>query len=221
MLDREASLDRRSMVKATAAMAAVAGSAPFGLSPAFASQAPDWVWHPMRWVQVNLTEDDPGRFDPKFWLDFIRRTNTHGACLSAGGIVAFYPTKVPFHQRSPFLGSSDPFGDMARACKAMGLRVLARVDPSVLRADALAAHPNWVARSADGQPRRHPNDPSIYLSCPNGPVSFEWMPQIIREIMSTYPVDGIKYQPARDQPAFGYSRQSKRRRRGEKATGSL
>jgi hypothetical protein len=191
MLDREVSLDRRSMIKGTAAMAAIAGASPFGIPSAFASQAPDWVWHPMRWVQVNFTEDDPGRFDPKFWLDFMRRTNTHGACLSAGGISAFYPTKVPFHQRSPYLGTSDPFGDMARACKAMNMRVLARVDPSVLRADALAAHPDWVARSADGQPRKHPNDPSIYLSCPNGPVSFEWMPQVIREIMSTYPVDGI------------------------------
>lgn len=121
----------------------------------------------------------------------MRRTSTHGACLSAGGITAFYPTKVPFHERSRFLGISDPFGEMAQACKAMGLRVLARVDPNVLRADAVAAHPDWVARAADGQPRKHSADPSLYLSCPNGPVSFDWMPQIIREIVSSYPVDGI------------------------------
>src|SRR5688572_17606467 len=174
-------------MKGAAALAA-AGSAPFGIPAAHAADAPDWVWQPMRWVQVNFTEDDPGRFDPTFWLDFMRRTNTHGACLSAGGIVAFYPTKVPFHYRSRFLGSSDPFGDMAKACKAMGLRVLARVDPSVLRDDAVAAHPDWVARTASGEPQKHPADPALYLSCPNGPVSFEWMPQVIREIMSTYPV---------------------------------
>ena len=191
MLDGGVAVDRRSLMKGTAAVAALAGSGPIGMSAALASTAPDWVWHPMRWVQINFTEDDPGRFDPKFWLDFMQRTKTHGACLSAGGIVAFYPTKVPFHYRSPYLGASDPFGDMAKACKAMGLRVLARVDPSVLRPDALAAHPDWAARSADGQPRKHPNDPSVYLSCPNGPVSFEWMPQVIREIVSTYPVDGI------------------------------
>lgn len=190
VFDDTTSLDRRSLMKAAAALTAVAGSIPFGMSEAFGA-TPDWVWHPMRWVQINFTEDDPGRFDPKFWLDFMRRTNTHGACLSAGGIFAFYPTKVPFHERSRYLGSSDPFGDMARACKAMGMRVLARVDPSVLRADAVAARPGWVARSADGQPRKHPNDPSLYLSCPNGPVSFEWMPQVIREIVSSYPVDGI------------------------------
>lgn len=183
--------DRRTLIKGVAALAAAAGSSPFGLPPAIAAEAPDWVWQPMRWVQVNFTDDDPGRFDPKFWLEFMRRTNTHGACLSAGGITAFYPTKVPFHQRSSFLGSSDPFGDMAKACKAMGLRVLARVDPSVMRSDALAAHPDWIARTASGDPQKHPEDPSLYLSCPNGPVSFEWMPQVLREIVSTYPVDGI------------------------------
>lgn len=191
MFDHANSMSRRSLMKSAVAVAAVAGSAPFSISSVLAAQAPDWVWDPMRWVQVNFTEDDPGRFDPKFWLDFLRRTKTQGVCLSAGGIVAFYPTKVPYHYRSPYLGTSDAFGDIAKACKAMGLRVLARVDPSVIRADTLAAHPEWVARSADGQPRKHPNDPSLYLSCPNGPVSFEWMPQIIREIMSNYPVDGI------------------------------
>lgn len=191
MIDRAIPLDRRTWIKGAAAMGAVGGLGPLGSLSALAADAPDWVWQPMRWVQVNFTEDDPGRFDPQFWLDFIKRTSTHGVCLSAGGIYAFYPSHVPFHQRSRFLGKLDPFGDMAKACKALGLRVLARVDPSVLRSDALAAHPDWVARSADGQPRKHPNDPSVFLSCPNGPVSFDWMPQLIREIAESYPVDGI------------------------------
>lgn len=182
---------RRTMIKAAGSLAVSAGLRPFGLSPASAADAPDWVWHPMRWVQINFTDDDPGRFDPRFWLDFMRRTSTQGACLSAGGIVAFYPTEVPFHQRSHALRTMDLFGDMAKACKASGLRVLARVDPSVVHADALAAHPEWVARSSDGKPRKHPDDPSIYLSCPNGPFSFGWVPEVIREIMTKYPVDGI------------------------------
>lgn len=184
-------MNRRTLIKGGAAVAVMSSATSLGLSAAFAADAPDWVWGPMRWVQINFTEDDPGRFDPSFWLDFMRHSNTDGVCLSAGGICAFYPTKVPFHRRSRYIGSTDPFGDMAKACKEMGLRVLARVDPSVLRSDALAAHPDWVARTAAGEPQKHPADPSLYLSCPNGPASFEWMPQVIREIVSTYPVDGI------------------------------
>ena len=53
-------------MKGAAALAA-AGSAPFGNPAAFAAEAPDRVWHPMRWVQVDFTEDDPGRFDPRSW----------------------------------------------------------------------------------------------------------------------------------------------------------
>ncbi|QCB38957.1 hypothetical protein E5554_14675 [Sphingobium sp. PAMC28499] len=185
------SSDRRTLIKVAASLAAAAGFHPLFGSSAYAAEAQDWVWDPMRWVQVNFTDDDPGRFDPGFWLDFMRRTSTQGVCLSAGGILAFYPTEVQFHRRSTFLGNSDPFGDMAKACKRMGLRVLARVDPSVLYPDALAAHPEWAARGADGKPRRHPDDPSAYLSCPNGPFSFGWVPQVIREIMAKYPVDGI------------------------------
>ena len=60
------STDRRTLIKGAAALAAAAGSVPFGIPAAHAADASDWVWHPMRWVQVNFTEDDPGRFDPTF-----------------------------------------------------------------------------------------------------------------------------------------------------------
>ena len=66
----------------------------------------------MRWVQLTLVENDPGRFDPQFWLDYFRRLHADAATLSAGGIVAYYPTEVPLHHRSAWLGQSDPFGTL-------------------------------------------------------------------------------------------------------------
>ena len=145
----------------------------------------------MRWVQICAAEDDPGRYDPQFWFDFLKRTKTTGVCLSAGGVTAFYPTKVPFHTRSPYLGNRDMFGELTLACKKMGIRVLGRVDPHAMRDDALAAHPEWVARNADGSPKRHPTAPDLYLTCPNGAVTFDWMPKVLKEIVTRYPVDGI------------------------------
>ena len=62
--------------------------------------APGWFDRPMRWVQLTLVENDPGRFDPQFWLDYFRRLHADAACLSAGGIVAYYPTDIPLHHRS-------------------------------------------------------------------------------------------------------------------------
>src|SRR5262249_36340977 len=71
--------------------------------------SPSWVDKPMRWAQLTLVEDDPGKFDARFWLDYFRRTRSDAVCLSAGGCVAYYPTAVPFHHRSRWLGDTDPF----------------------------------------------------------------------------------------------------------------
>ena len=66
----------------------------------------------MRWAQLTLVEDDPGQFDPKFWLNYFERTKSDAVCLSAGGCVAYYPTGIPFHHRSQWLGDRDPFGEL-------------------------------------------------------------------------------------------------------------
>ena len=50
---------------------------------------PGWFDRPMRWAQLAFVEDDPGNYDPKFWLDYFRRIHADAACLSAGGCVAF------------------------------------------------------------------------------------------------------------------------------------
>src|SRR6202034_2834930 len=75
-----------------------------------------WFDRPMRWAQLTLVEDDPGKYDPNFWLDYFRRTHSDAACLSAGGCVAYYPTKIPLHYRSAWLRDSDPFGDLVAGC---------------------------------------------------------------------------------------------------------
>jgi hypothetical protein len=183
-------IDRRMLVQSAGAVAGLLAFSPraAGAAPAAGS---GWEWQPMRWVQICATEDDPQRYDPAFWMGFLERTSTQGVCLSAGGVTAFYPTKVPFHARNPYLGKTDMFGDLTRACKKRGIRVLGRVDPHAMRADALAAHPEWVARNADGSPKKHPTAPDLFLTCPNGGITFDWMPKILKEIVSNYPVDGV------------------------------
>src|SRR6185369_8884138 len=86
---------------------------------------PTWIDKPMRWAQLTLVEDDPGKFDPQFWLDYFKRTNSDAVCLSAGGCVAYYPTKVPFHHRSDWLGTGDPFGGLVAGCRKLGMVVIA------------------------------------------------------------------------------------------------
>jgi hypothetical protein len=55
-----------------------------------AEDQPDpWFDRPMRWAQLTLVEDDPGKYDPSFWLNYFKRTHSDAACLSAGGCVAY------------------------------------------------------------------------------------------------------------------------------------
>ena len=156
-----------------------------------AASPSDWYDRPMRWAQLAFVEDDPGHYDLKFWLDYFRRIHADAACLSAGGCVAFYPTKVPLHYRSKFLGDRDPFGDIVKGCRELGMNVVGRTDPHAAHQDVYDAHPDWIAVDADGRKRRHWAYPELWVTCALGPYNFEFMTDVTREIMSNYKLDGI------------------------------
>lgn len=153
--------------------------------------ATNWYDRPMRWAQLAFVEDDPGRYDPGFWLDYFKRIHADAACLSAGGCVAFYPTQVPLHYRSKYLANTDPFGEMLAGCRKLGMNVIARVDPHAAHQDVYDAHPDWIAVEANGKSRRHWAMPELWVTCALGPYNFEFMTSVIREIMTSYKVDGI------------------------------
>jgi putative glycosyl hydrolase-like family 6 (GHL6) protein len=173
-------------------IAAAAGAfATVGDLAAAQSAGDGWFDGPMRWVQLTLVENDPGRFDARFWLEYFKRLHADAATLSAGGIVAYYPTQIPLHHRSAWLGNTDPFGDLVKGCRAMNMRVLARTDPHAVRDEVRAAHPDWISVTRDGEPRRHWANPELWVTCALGPYNFEFMDQVHREIVSRYQVDGI------------------------------
>jgi Hypothetical glycosyl hydrolase 6/Beta-galactosidase trimerisation domain len=175
---------RRSFLAASALAVAATTESPAAPDPA-------WCDRPLRWAQLTLTEDDPGQFDLNFWLDYFRRTHSDAACLSAGGCVAYYPTKVPLHYRSQWLGDRDPFGDLVAGCRKLDMAVLARTDPHAAHQDVYDAHPDWIAVEADGKPRRHWAMPELWVTCALGPYNFEFMTDVTKEIVRLYPVDGI------------------------------
>ena len=160
-------------------------------APVASEPGAGWFDRPMRWVQLTLVENDPGRFDPHFWLDYFRRLHADAATLSAGGIVAYYPTEIPLHHRSNWLGSSDPFGTLVSGCRGLDMNVVARTDPHAVRDEVRQAHPDWISTTAAGEPRRHWANPDLWISCALGPYNFEFMDRVNREIVSKYGVDGI------------------------------
>ena len=177
-------MNRREFLQTSAAGAVLSAAArPEGTS--------GWYDRPMRWAQVAFVEDDPGNYSREFWLDYFKRTHCDAACLSAGGCVAFYPTKIPMHYRSKWLGDKDTFGDLVKGCRELGMNVVARTDPHAVHQDVYAAHPDWIAVDAKGNKRRHWSDKELWVTCALGPYNFDYMTKVTEEIVTMYQVDGI------------------------------
>jgi hypothetical protein len=160
---------------------------------AIAAPAPadEWFDRPMRWAQLTLAENDPGTYDLNFWLDYFRRTHSDAACLSAGGCVAYYPTRIPLHYRSQWLGAGDAFGDLVAGCRKLNMVVIARTDPHAAHQDVCDQHPDWIAVNAAGERIRHPVMPELWITCALGPYNFDFMTSVTKEVVGLYKVDGI------------------------------
>jgi len=155
------------------------------------SSSAEWYDRPMRWAQLAFVEDDPGNYDLSFWLDYFKSIHADAACLSAGGVVAFYPTEIPLHYRSRWLGTMNTFGDIVAGCRKLGMNVVARTDSHACHQDVCDAHPDWIAVDEHGNKRRHPSDSEYWLTCALGPYNFDFMTSVHQEIMRKYRVDGI------------------------------
>jgi hypothetical protein len=150
-----------------------------------------WYQKMRRSGQINFNETDPQKLDIAQWIEYWSSLKLDALLLNAGGIMAFYPTKVPYHRRSQYLGDRDLFGDFTKAAKARNMRVVARLDCNYAYDEALQARPEWFVRRADGQPVKHGESPWLYQTCMFSTYFSEQMTSIIREVNSLYDVDGF------------------------------
>ena len=157
----------------------------------FDANTDPWFDKAMRWAQLAFVENDPGNYDPDFWLDYFRKIHADGVLLSAGGIVAFYPTEIPLHHRSAWMGNTDPLGYLVTECRKMNMSVILRTDPHATRQDMYDTHPDYIAVTADGKKRRHWANPELWVTCALGPYNFDFMTKVNHEIMERYKPEAI------------------------------
>ena len=183
----------RSSFRVTAAALAFAGTwlAPaIGQQPA-AAPRPETRWwrtEPVRFLQTNLAETDSG-VNPQALVAAIHAFRANTYLINMGGIVAQYPTKVPFHYPSAFLPPGrDLFGDALREAKARGIRVIGRFDLSKTQKPVYDAHPEWFFRRTNGEPAIYAG---LYSACINGDYYRVHAMRILEEALDRYPVDGL------------------------------
>lgn len=157
-------------------------------APDAADAAKPWYRTITRWGQVNITEKDPQQYDIDWWRGYWKRTETKGVVVNAGGIVAYYPSKIPLHKRAQYLNGRDLFGEICKAAHEDGVAVFARMDSNRAHEEFYKAHPDWFTVDIDGKPYKAGD---LYLSCVNSPYYNDHIPSILREIAELYKPEGF------------------------------
>ena len=176
------------------AVAAISNPAPklIPLPPRLALLDPStqpWQQKVRRVGQSNMTEHDPAVMNIEEWADYWHSAGADIVFVSVTGILAFYPSKVPFHRHGKFLNNRDFFGECIAAAKKRGMRVVARMSPDLNWGDALEAHPEWAMRNEDGSVQFNGEDPRLFKTCMFSIYMDNYVPAIIREVNSLYDVD--------------------------------
>jgi Hypothetical glycosyl hydrolase 6 len=156
--------------------------------PASAPGARWWMSEPIRFLQTNLSETD-SIVDPQELVAAVADFGANTFLMNMGGIVAQYPTRVPFHYPSAFLPPGrDLFGDVVREAHTRGIRVIGRFDLSKTQKPAFDAHPEWFFKRAGGEPAVYNG---LYSTCINGNYYRQHALTILAEALERYEVDGL------------------------------
>ena len=157
-------------------------------SPAKAADARWWMTEPIRFLQTNLSETD-STVDPRQLVAAVADFGANTFLVNMGGIVAQYPTRVPYHYPSAFLPPGrDLFGAALDEARRRRLRVIGRFDLSKTQKPVFDAHPEWFFTRTNGEPAIYNG---LYSTCINGNYYREHALTILSEALDRYEVDGL------------------------------
>jgi hypothetical protein len=153
---------------------------------------PWWLAKPYRMIQTNLREID-ARLDVDEYFAQLKSFHAEIVLFNVGGIVANYPTELPFHFRNPHL-KDDLVGKVLARAKREGIRFVARFDSSKVHESLAEKHPEWLYLGDRG---RIDYNGQVHV-CLNGAYQQERSLDILDEALARYAVDGVFFN------MFGY-----------------
>ncbi|HYW78500.1 MAG TPA: hypothetical protein VE890_02950, partial [Thermoguttaceae bacterium] len=99
----------------------------FPINAAFSADATDeWWLAPHRMLQTNLREID-ATMDIDRYVRDIKQSGADVVLFNVGGIVANYPTELPFHWRNTHM-QGDLVGTVLERLHREGIRMIGRFD---------------------------------------------------------------------------------------------
>jgi hypothetical protein len=145
-----------------------------------------WNRAPYRLVQTNLREVDAA-MDTDAYVQSMVDASANVVLLNVGGIVANYPTRLPYHFRNPFM-KGDLVDVLVKKLHAKGIKVIGRFDFSKLNETLAAKRSEWLYVGTDG---KHVNYNGQVHTCINGGYQQQYSKEILAEAIRNYPLDGV------------------------------
>lgn len=146
-----------------------------------------WDGYPWRMIQTNLREIDMEDINAERYAQDLKDFGATVATLNAAGIIANYKTKLDYQPCNQYL-HGDSLHEIIDACHKRGIRVIARTDFSKVRYEIYEKHPDWAYRTANGEIVNYNGYVHV---CPNGDYQQKHMFEILREVLTTHPFDGV------------------------------
>jgi hypothetical protein len=165
-----------------------AGNTPVG---APAASLP-WYRQTLCILQTVLREVDAKDYDAAAVVGYMQKTGYNTLIINAGGIVDFFQNRLPAANVNPFMGQRDILREVSTACRAAGLRVVARIDFRGVEDHIYNQHPDWFGLDVAGKPMLLDwTTPELHAACYTGYYRNEHAVEFIRYLLTNYPLDGI------------------------------
>ena len=145
-----------------------------------------WKANNLRTLQTNLPAYE-AVLDVDSLISDLKRFSANTLIINAGGIMAFYPTKLENQYTNPYM-DKNMLGDVIARCHDNGIRVIVRFDFSRAHKSIFERHPDWFYVSPKGE--RIIND-DMYVISINAPYEQQVLFNIVDEVIDMYPIDGI------------------------------
>lgn len=145
-----------------------------------------WNKNNLRMIQTNLPAAE-GALNPDSLLADLIDYSANTLLINAGGIMAFYPTKLPFHYKNPYV-KDDMLGRVISLCHENGIRVIVRFDFSRIHESFFEEYPDWFYISPKGE---RVDNYGMMVASVNGDYMQKHAFEIVQEVIDNYPVDGM------------------------------
>lgn len=145
-----------------------------------------WNKNNLRMIQTNLPAAE-GALNPDSLLADLVEYSANTLLINAGGIMSFYPTKLPFHYKNPYV-KGDMLGRVISLCHENGIRVIVRFDFSRIHESFFEEHPDWFYLSPKGE---RVDNYGMMVASVNGEYMQKHAFEIVQEVIDNYPIDGM------------------------------